>query len=766
MSQAGGTGTNLNGTSKPPSSKHRHRPKPARSKPPKPSSSSPTNNNVVPALAQPQTKPSEDMFGTSTPVYDRAAEEEEEDVCLICAEPIRFYALGTCSHRTCHICSIRLRALYKQKACTICKTELPHVVFTVSPDAPYSAYDINQIAFRDKVLDIYFETSAMLEETLALLKFNCPWSSYTSLSAATAAAQTTAPEIDDKGKAREHVDIAQIKQGECDILSTGWSDLKRHVKKHNRVLCDLCVANKKMFSHEHTLFTPATLQSHMRYGDAAPGAGDDAEATGFTGHPACDFCRINYYDSDQLYSHCRKEHEQCFICVRNEWGRYQYFRDFKELEGHFATEHFACHAPTCLAQRFVVFETEIDLQAHQVESHGAEMPSDQRSRLGARRLDIDIHYNNAPASSSSRPRPPKRNGPGPKPMVLPGRGHLPGEDEPHLHRVVPGSQRPSRPNFQASLTPANASNHTTAVDPVQERHASLLQKVASAVSGSDGKITAFKTAVRSFRAGEMAAEDLVDTIWHILNRATDVAAEIINDMAELLDNDDKARDVTRAWRNFSIAHDSFPSLTPLAPTRTEGGQQVSWQSGQRARPQKTGQRNAAIWASVDRAATRSDAFPSLPKSRAQPIPGLRKGTTPWSTSSVAAQQTRMTSHQPSPRVSPGPSFPAMSSLSVSTPVSRPLELQAPPSGHVPHASQFPGLPQSTAHARRKIELEKLRKANAMIASPWQTSNSSTRSPSPEFEQLRIDEEPAVRTPVASKQSKKPKKQLLFTNSRI
>lgn len=47
--------------------------------------------------------------------------EIEEQSCYICAETIKYFMLGTCSHRTCHICSVRLRALYKKKDCTFCK---------------------------------------------------------------------------------------------------------------------------------------------------------------------------------------------------------------------------------------------------------------------------------------------------------------------------------------------------------------------------------------------------------------------------------------------------------------------------------------------------------------------------------------------------------------------------------------------------------------------------------------------------------------------
>lgn len=47
-----------------------------------------------------------------------------EDVCGICAEPVKFYAVSDCNHRTCHFCALRLRALYQKRECTYCKVSL------------------------------------------------------------------------------------------------------------------------------------------------------------------------------------------------------------------------------------------------------------------------------------------------------------------------------------------------------------------------------------------------------------------------------------------------------------------------------------------------------------------------------------------------------------------------------------------------------------------------------------------------------------------
>lgn len=49
------------------------------------------------------------------------AGDGDDATCFICAEPVQYWSVGSCNHRTCHTCSIRLRALYKKHECTFCK---------------------------------------------------------------------------------------------------------------------------------------------------------------------------------------------------------------------------------------------------------------------------------------------------------------------------------------------------------------------------------------------------------------------------------------------------------------------------------------------------------------------------------------------------------------------------------------------------------------------------------------------------------------------
>lgn len=49
------------------------------------------------------------------------AEDSDAEECFICASSVVHSSLTPCNHRTCHICSLRMRALYKQKECAHCR---------------------------------------------------------------------------------------------------------------------------------------------------------------------------------------------------------------------------------------------------------------------------------------------------------------------------------------------------------------------------------------------------------------------------------------------------------------------------------------------------------------------------------------------------------------------------------------------------------------------------------------------------------------------
>ena len=57
----------------------------------------------------------------STKEQDDQGDDVEAEVCFICASTVVHNSVAPCNHRTCHICALRLRALYKTRACAHCR---------------------------------------------------------------------------------------------------------------------------------------------------------------------------------------------------------------------------------------------------------------------------------------------------------------------------------------------------------------------------------------------------------------------------------------------------------------------------------------------------------------------------------------------------------------------------------------------------------------------------------------------------------------------
>ncbi|TFK36394.1 hypothetical protein BDQ12DRAFT_249403 [Crucibulum laeve] len=694
------------------------------------------------------------------------ADEDTEAVCWICAEPVKYYAVAECNHRTCHVCALRLRALYKKNDCTFCKDPQPSMIFTVSPDAPFSSYAPEAIAYKDAKLSIYFETQEMMEETLILLRFNCP-------------------------------------DPDCDYIGNGWADLKLHARAtHGKLMCDLCIRFKKVFSHEHALYPPNLLPVHLpsMYSHQRKAPPKEQPEGGI--HPLCEFCRECFFSGDELYAHMRERHEECFICKRND-VRDQYFQNYESLERHFNTVHHPCHQAVCQARKFVVFNTTLDLQAHMVEEHGADMTS--RDKKDARRIQAEFAFEEVGHGG--------RHG---------RRGDREREREPPPHRQAPPQQQqqlppeaapsgPSRPAgigarrreaFGGSLTVEGnqntSSNNATPVqsrppsppredvDPATaERHAAFLTRLQSLAANTTTAVPAVKAAIRSYRTSESSARDLISTIWNVLDRNLEGAASIVNAFVDLLDEEEKKQDLLSSWKGFAIEQRrQFPDLVPSAV----GGGYASITSGRvlnakhSTNARSSRQSTRQVWDRVAQAASSSsssshtpaaarppDRFPAL-SSTASPAPALvpsfRQGqrNTPWSQSSASGFRAPSALPGPSPATVPEPKIQV-----VPAPASRSGSGSNTPRQAPPKLSNalFPELP-STTNARQKpqvsgnVSLRNILGNNIAPAVPaWQSSGGGSNGNATSG-QAAEDGDAGAATAGKGKKSKGKQKQTLFT----
>ena len=534
----------------------------------------------------------------------------------------------------------------------------------------------------DDVLGIKYEKKEIHDDTVLLLRYNCP----------------------------DH---------DCDVACWGWPDLHRHVKSiHQKVMCDLCTRNKKVFTHEHELFTIQELRRHEKFGDDNPGAVDQS---GFKGHPECGFCRQRFYGDDELYVHCRDKHERCHICDRRNAGRQQqYYVDYNSLEQHFKKDHFLCSVQDCLDKKFVVFESEMDLKAHQLETHANDLSKDVRR--DARLVDISSFDYRTPYQEprGRREREGRGGGGG-------GRGRDPNtEPIPHstaqpLRRdelayqrqmaiqsaqsvstrtfggqLTSGSSQPNgpstvtvprhatstNPSFPAidnlnldaiSHLPTSTTGSPTAqhaITPQEQarrlRHTAVMDRASLMLKNNPTKITDFRSSVSSYRTSTLSASQLIDTFFSLFDLPGTELGKLVKELADIYENELKRNELLKAWNDWRAVNEDYPSLPgpggvlPGASTSTagSGGRRILKLKSSTAQSSRSAVSKQGSWGN----ATPANPMPTASVNRAGPG---KVGPTPWASSSSSSLRpspatSRPTSVAPSTKTTVGSdAFPAL-----------------------------------------------------------------------------------------------------------
>ncbi|KAF3916842.1 hypothetical protein ABW20_dc0109505 [Dactylellina cionopaga] len=540
---------------------------------------------------------------------------EDGDICFICANPIQYHSIAPCNHMTCHICALRMRALYKTKQCPHCRTNSDFVIFTTNATKPYEEYSTDDIAAQDEALGIKYEGKQIRADTLVLLRYNCP-------------------------------------EPSCDVACLGWPDLHRHVRNtHKMHLCDLCSRFKKVFTHEHTLFTYPALKKHEKFGDDVPGAEDQS---GFKGHPECEFCHKRFYGDDELYAHCKEAHERCFICDRNTSRRPQYFMNWEALEQHFGSEHYRCMDSECLEKKFIVFASEMDLKAHVVEEHPGGLSRGALKDM--RRVDMtafpDAHHHETRGSGSrgrgggggrgggrggggggggrvptdyrrdpQAPEPPPPDGPmrrdeiafqrtlavhtaqstapqrmfggqltrPAEPAVAPRPAQAVTPPPPVTQVRTPPITQPARvparqseafpplgslsiasPPTQATGSPAVSAAATlpssrpivpAKVPPsTAQKHDAVVGRAMRLLNNDTTKLEKFRKYISAYNGEQMSARDLIEAFWVLFDvRAADLAT-LLRELSELFEKEEKKRAVLEAWNEWKSVNEDYPPM--------------------------------------------------------------------------------------------------------------------------------------------------------------------------------------------------------------
>lgn len=79
-----------------------------------------------------------------------------------------------------------------------------------------------------------------------------------------------------------------------------------------------------------------------------------------------------------------------------------------------------------------------------------------------------------------------------------------------------------------------------------------MARVANLTSDSTAAATVFKAAIRSYRASEQSARDLISIFYSRLNEDLEATSSLIMPLIDILDNDEKKRELLETFNGFKI----------------------------------------------------------------------------------------------------------------------------------------------------------------------------------------------------------------------
>lgn len=503
----------------------------------------------------------------SNKVTKKDEEEMERSLCFICAtEHPSHWALYECGHRVCQLCALRMRILYENNQCSLCKVPSPRVLF-IKSHADAGAIE-HTGSFEDlwspkchsdpRHQDLFFADADSHAEVMGLIKVRCP--------------------------------VAKCREGGMRQFHT-IGELKQHVSvAHSAEFCDVCLKHKKVFCFEQQLYKRNELARHQ----------NDLDGKGNRAHPACSLCNMLFYSEDELNEHCRDKHEQCHICRRqlfastagssantiaaaqvlaqqreaaNKATRNTFYRDYGELESHFKKDHYLCTDPVCLELKFIVFETEFEYKAHISEVHMSGMKLQRAAQNQIRRIETSFALPDRPSSASSNH--------GGRGGNRPGRDHRGQRDEISSHpseghrSSPPQSSNVLPPVPQLKVCPerlvygeaiGGLASKLQSLSLYEQRNEEFLDRLRNDFLLSPKQISSLRTCCNQFQKGSLTSMALVLKLDALLGseRLATIAPSLVELQLDSLKRIQLDNDVSAHLAKLA----AFPALPP--PTRAEG----------------------------------------------------------------------------------------------------------------------------------------------------------------------------------------------------
>lgn len=274
-----------------------------------------------------------------------------------------------------------------------------------------------------------------------------------------------------------------------------------------------------------------------------------------------------------------------------------------------------CLEQDCLDKKFVVFESQMDLKAHQLEAHPDGVSKDVRK--DARVVDISNFDYRTPYQPQRQRREGRGAGRGrdPNSEPLPPSSAQPmRRDEMAYQRqmAVQSAQSVSTRSFGGQLTPGDVQTVRAPARPTgpsrpipsqnppvsametlnieadsapatpQEqarrlRHASVIERASTLLENDPTKISNFRSKVSAYQASNITATNLIDSFFSLFDTSPAELGKLVKELADIYEDESKRSALLKAWNDWRAINEDYPALPGpsgilpgLSPNTVEG----------------------------------------------------------------------------------------------------------------------------------------------------------------------------------------------------
>lgn len=350
----------------------------------------------------------------------------------------------------------------------------------------------------------------------------------------------------------------------------------------------------------------------------------------------------------------------------------------------------------------MVFESQMDLKAHQIEAHPNSTSKD--IRRDARLVDLSEFDN---MRSPLNPRGQRRGaGRGRDPNAEP----LPASSAQPLRRdqlayqrqmAIQSSQSVSQRTFGGTLSrtdtqPVQAPPRSAATTPAPTatsrpappteelnglslaassepltpqdqarrlRHSAVLERASNLLRNDATKLAEFRNRVSGYRTSSITATELIDAFFSLFDTSSSELGKLIKELAEIYEDNSKRTGLLQAWNDWRAINEDYPALPGpggmlpgMSPsTVNTGGSRVLRLKSSTAQSSRSAVGRSGALPSSSTSAT---AFPPLSASVGSSRRSQATSATPWAAAAPTSSSARPTITSTSSRS--GSSTPATS----------------------------------------------------------------------------------------------------------